>query len=254
MKRPPVLIILAAALSLAALGAGLYWRQRAKPPASSGARNAEATASLPPFSTKEPDRYQANRITTARSSDSGHAEQANVDRVFIARDGDKRREDYDLGGVSISYLELGAARYALFPAQKIYVELNDDDQFVAPADLGAEFSPDRLLNESPVESHYELLGDEILDGRKTTRYRVTTANVTGTDSVKTETLIWIDQSLHLPLKSETKTAASGGFTSFITSLENVSENVDGAIFELPSGFRKVSAQEFERQLRIAQGL
>lgn len=249
MKRPPVLIILVAALSLAALGAGLYWRQRTKPPASSGTRNAESTKSLPPFSTKEPERYQANRITTTRRSESGQAEQANVDRVFIARDGDKRREDYDLDGVSISYLELGAARYALCPARKIYVELNDADHFMAPAALGAEFSPDRLLNEAPVSSHYELLGDEILDGRKTTRYRVTTANVTGTESVKTETLIWIDQSLHLPLKSETKVAASGGLSSFTTSLENVSEKVNGSIFELPSDFRKVSAQEFERQLR-----
>jgi hypothetical protein len=252
-KRPPALLILVAALAVAALGAGYYWRYyRQKPPASRATANAEGTSSLPPFETKEPQRYQATRITTSRRTESGAAqEQTDVSRVAIARDGDKRREDYDLDGLSISYLELSAARYALLPAQKIYADLNNEDEIEIPANLAAEFSPDRLLNESLAESRYELLGKEILNGRSTTRYRVTTTNVTGTDAVKTETLIWIDQSLHLPLKAETVVSQNGDQTSFTTELQNLSEDVSAVIFELPSDFRKVSAKEFERQLRSA---
>ena len=252
MKRTPALILMVAAVALATLGAGLYWRHRQKTRTAPAAPRAETTSSLPPFSTKEPQRYQANRITSSRSSEPGTQDQTDVSQVFLARDGDKRREDYDLDGLSISYLELPGARYALLPSQKIYTDLNEAEEGGLPADDDAEFSPDRLLNESPVESVYELQGPETINGREATKYRVTTTNATGTDSVKTETKIWIDQALQLPLKSEMMVSGNGIQSIVTTELQNLSVEVPGAVFELPADFRKVSAKEFERQLRTAR--
>ena len=58
----------------------------------------KSTFTTPPFSTKEPDRYQAIRITsfseTANNEDSSSSQS---NQVLIARDGERRREEYSSG-------------------------------------------------------------------------------------------------------------------------------------------------------------
>jgi hypothetical protein len=162
-----------------------------------------------------------------------------------------RREDYDFDGVVISYLELAGRRLALLPSQKIYAELGAGEDVEIPANLSAEFSPDRLLNETPSQTKYEKLGSEILNGRKAIKYRVTNDDPTDQNSQKTETLIWIDETLQLPLRSETLATADGDQASFTTELQNLSENVEAAVFALPGDYRKVSAKDFEQELRKA---
>ena len=63
-----------------------------------------------------------------------------------------------------------------------------------------ELSPDQLLNEAHAPATYEKLGTETLAGRTTTKYRVVV--VTGTES-QNETLMWIDEALGMPVRSET---------------------------------------------------
>jgi hypothetical protein len=251
-KRSPALLILIAALAIAAVATGVYWRrQRQKPPRGEGAVTNPAS-SLPPFGTKEPLRYQALRITTSGRFESGAAVASPLTtRVSIARDGDKRREDYDFDGVVISYLELAGRRLALLSSQKIYVELDAGEDLEIPANLSAEFSPDRLLNEAPSQTKYEKMGSEVLNGRKTIKYRVTNDDPTDSNSRKTETLIWIDETLQLPLRSETVATTDGEQANFTTELQNLNENVDATVFILPDDFRKVTAKDFEQELRQA---
>jgi len=248
-KRSSIALIVVSTLAVGALGAGVYWRRhrqktQTRPEA---ARNPPPTNG-PPFSTKEPRRYQATRITTSQTPGS----QPNVSRVTIIRDGDRRREEYDLDGLSIIYLEHPDAKYSLFPAEKIYADLNGEEEIATPSDLTTEFSLDRLMNESPVESHYEMLGTETLNGRMVTKYRVTLTSSAGTVSGKTETLIWIDQALQMPLKSETIVMEEEGQTRFTTELQNVTVDVSAVAFDLPADFRKVSAKEFEHYVRQAK--
>jgi hypothetical protein len=251
-KRSPALLILIAVVAIAAVGAGVYWRrQRQKPPRAEPVAT-NPTSSLPPFGTKEPLRYQAVRVITSGRSEPGAAVASPAtSRVSIARDGDKRREDFDFDGVVISYLELSGRRLAVLPSQKIYAELGAGEDVEIPANLSAEFSPDRLLNEAPSQTKYEKLGSEVLNGRKAIKYRVTNDDPTDQNSRKTETLIWIDETLQLPLRSETLASTDGEKASFTTELENLNENVDASVFNLPDDYRKVSAKDFESELRKA---
>jgi hypothetical protein len=239
-------------VAIAAVGTGVYWRRlRQKPPRTERAATAP-TSSLPPFGTKEPLRYQAVRITTSSRSEPGAAVATPATtRVSIARDGDKRREDYDFDGVVVSYLELSGRRLAVLPSKKIYVELDAGEDVDIPPNLSAEFSPDRLLNEAPSQTKYEKMGSEVVNGRKAIKYRVTNDDATDQNSRKTETLIWIDETLQLPLRSETLATTDGEQASLTTELENLNENVEASVFNLPDDYRKVSAKDFESELRKA---
>ncbi|MEP6708230.1 MAG: hypothetical protein ABJC05_11960 [Pyrinomonadaceae bacterium] len=251
LKRHRARWIIFATVVLLALGGLIYWTQhRQKRPPPAGSSQLAQVFTVPPFATKEPERYQATRISTSSNMASGSdATQASSSRILIARDGAKRREDYDLGGFSVSYLELPPAHYALLPSQKIYADLNNESGADRETELPPEFSPDRLLNQSLSESRYEVVGSEVVNGRATTRFRVTSTNVGEPNSLKSETLIWVDQSLGLPIRSETTIAEEGSRVKFTTQLQNITENVDSKLFELPVEFRKVSYGEFERQLR-----
>jgi hypothetical protein len=65
------------------------------------------TSSTPPFATKEPERYQATRVITTSQSVETVSEGGAESQTFIARDGDKRREDYESNaGEKVYYLQL----------------------------------------------------------------------------------------------------------------------------------------------------
>lgn len=190
-------------------------------------------SSLPPFQTKEPERYQATRVVTS-SADAGGASQ-----TFIARDGERRREEYETGeGRGVAYLELPEARYVLLPAKKLYAELKTETGRGAP--VPPDFSPERLLNESRPETVYERLGEENLDGRQTVKYRVT---VRDAGRAPVETLIWIDERLGMPVRSETTSPGA----RVTMELRDVKETVDAGLFELPPDYKRVAPEEIFAQ-------
>src|ERR1043165_2521710 len=82
------------------------------------AGGADDTATAPPFQTREPERYQCTQVITWVA---GAANQPADERsIFIARDGDKRREDYEiLQGVKLTVLWLPEGSYTLYPAKKL---------------------------------------------------------------------------------------------------------------------------------------
>jgi len=200
----------------------------------------------PPFATKEPERYQAVRIIT---SSDGAGESATDSRTFIARDGDRRREDYESSaGEKISYLQRPEGIYVLLPAKKLYAELKPETggaEGDKAASVPPDFSPNKLLNETRPESHYEKLGAETLNGRSTMKYRVTVRGKTGAGrEVTTESLVWVDESLGMPVKSETTSTGGVSTGARITmELRDIKETIDAGLFELPPDYRKVEARE-----------
>jgi len=261
MKAGRLILLVLLACALSAAAALTYKRWPGLKPAvkreQSNNSNQQLFSSLPPFSTKEPNRYQATRIITTDDNEAGAATPRET-RVLIARDGDRRREDYDSDAdFRTSYLETPAGTFILLPTRKVYADLNS-----AAADLvlptqqydernDAAFSAERLLSKTPGQTRYEKMGVEQRNGQLTTKYRVTSAGPTGTESA-TETLIWIDETLGMAIRSETSSANGSQHVKLATELREIKLQVDPKQFELPKDYKLVAYSEFLNQWRQTQ--
>lgn len=166
----------------------------------------------------------------------------------MARDGDKRREDYEIvKGVQFTVLLLPEGSYMLYPAKKIYAEIGADggSRPNARQSVPPDFSADKLVNASRMGASYEKLGAEELNGRTVTKYRVTTRGQAGQT---TETIIWVDESLGMPIKSEstTKSEASGE-SRYTVEYKDIKLEADPSLFLLPKDYKKVSQEEIQRE-------
>src|SRR5687767_11972180 len=89
------------------------------------------STSVPPFSTREPDSYQATRVTTfteATPEQIDVAASQRTTRVMLARLGEQRREEYEAGPIgTIVYLENAVGRFVLLPQAKLYADANEAD-------------------------------------------------------------------------------------------------------------------------------
>ena len=108
------------------------------------------------------------------------------------------------------------------------------------------------MNEAIDKTSYEKLGVEKLNDRLTTKYRVTSvAPSTGTES-RTVTLIWIDEALGMPVRSETASADADHQAKLTTELRDIKLQVDPKLFELPNDYKQVAYSEFLDQWRQAR--
>jgi hypothetical protein len=240
-------------LVLTIAGAGTSCkRTRVEPAANSNTANAaDNTVTTPPFSTREPERYQWTRVITGSAGgEAGATAQPQVSQsVFMARDGDRRREDYEiLRGVKLTVLRLPEGSYTLYPAKKLYAEIGGAGgaQSVAPKNVPQDFSADKLVNASRTGARYEKLGSEDVAGRTTTKYRVTTK---GSQSGETaETIIWIDESLGMPVKSESTTRSeAAGESKYTVEYRDIKLEADASLFVLPKDYKKVSQEEIQKE-------
>lgn len=212
------------------------------------------TSTTPPFSTKEPERYQARMVTAGSLGDNSNIPGMSLLKareVLIARDGERRRMDAEPSpGMKMSFLQLPSGTYVLVPEKKIYAEFAPPGGAARTQALSSDFSPDKLLNQFAGGARYEKVGAEDLNGRATMKYRVTLTGKTGeAKNATTESLIWIDDALGMPVKSET-TVTGGGMNGvkFSMELRDIKQDVDQSLFELPSDYRKVDYKEILRQI------
>ena len=195
-------------------------------------------SSTPPFQTKEPERYRATRIVTITSSTG----EAVVTKTSIARDGDLRRHESETNSKLVAYLDIPEGRFVLLPDDKVYADLAAEAGVSTNED---EITPDRLLHTDAESSSYQKLGSEVIGGRNSTKYRVVVNSSTAGNVTRSETLIWIDEALNMPVRSETK---SSDGTRITTELTDISLDVDKRIFQVPEGYEKVAFTEFRKRL------
>jgi hypothetical protein len=209
-------------------------------PAEPATPQEQSFTSTPPFKTSEPEKYRAERVFTFTSNEGT----STLTKTLIARDGDLRREEIETAGHKIVLLENSQTRTVLMTDAQIYAEVGLGTSIVGVTeDTGS--SPERLLHEdSPLTSSYEKLGVEPVDGRTATKYRVVVNNSAGNNVSKLETLIWIDESLGMPIRSESNSEGR----QIVMALTNIALTVDESLFRIPEGYKKVAVEEITQRL------
>jgi outer membrane lipoprotein-sorting protein len=218
-------------------------KTQTEPANTESASSETVVSSTPPFQTKEPERYQATRIITVRTA-SG---ETLVTKTTIARDGDMRRNESETASKRVAYLDLPEGRFVLLLDDKVYADLAADTGVSMSEDDSV--TPERLLHTETGTTSYQKLGTEVVGGRNSNKYRIV-VNSSGAGNVSTteilsETLIWIDQSLNMPIRSET---ASPDGTRITTELTDVVLDVDKRLFQVPEGYEKIAFSEFRKRL------
>jgi len=201
-------------------------------------------STTPPFKTKEPEQYSATR-TIATFAPNG---EKLVESKLIGRDGLMRREESTSGQTRIVYLDSPDGRFILWPEQKIYAA-QEGDWATPPPSETEEDSPDRLLHIEPSVTTYQYLGTDTVAGRDTAKYRVV-VNSSPTENVNAnETLIWIDNTLNMPIKSEMK---SRDGVVVVTELTDIKVPPDKQLFQIPAGYEKIPFSALQKQLKARE--
>lgn len=203
------------------------------------ANPSEVVSHTPPFQTKEPERYRAVRTLTTVTADG-----EKVTKDELARDGELRRDESELDGRRVVYLYLPEATFILLPQEKVFAEATNVAHG-APRD-DSESSPDRLLHTEPISTTYQSLGAESVNGRSTQKYRVVVNSSPGANVSGNETVIWIDETLQMPIKSETKSTNGARSTM---ELSQIVLDVEPSLFRVPEGYEKISFTELRKRLQ-----
>lgn len=193
---------------------------------------AEPLKSAIPFSTKEPDVYQAEIVTI----DAGGVEE----KTFAAKNGANQLLITNFQGkTETAFLQIGANRNVLLaPRQKIYAE--DESSAAAKNDGLNDFLKVELINRK-TDARFERLGAE----NNLEKYRATLD-----DASNSEIIIHVDANLGLPVRQEFYSVGGEQKTLILTvELRNFNLQAEAGIFEIPKNYRKVSPTEFRETMR-----
>ena len=197
-------------------------------------------SSTPPFQTKEPERYSAVRTITAVSAEG----QTVVTKTAVARDGESRRHESAVGSRTVVYLDVPEGKFVLLPDEKVYANATDESRISAdPNEEGLESSTDALLHTDAESTTYQKMGNEVIGGRNTNKYRIVVNSTAPANVSQSETLMWIDEALQMPIRSETK---SDG-THITMEISEIKLDVDKSLFTIPGDYRKVTFTELRRK-------
>jgi outer membrane lipoprotein-sorting protein len=224
IRRRKALICLLALLVVASC------RGQNDSPVTNNASSDTIISATPPFKTKEPERYRATRTITSVTDGK-----TKVTTYTIAKDGELRRFEAEFGSKKMIFMDLPEGKLVLFPDEKVYADQLGELPSGSPYE--DESSPEKLLHTDTSNSSYQKLGTEAISGRNTEKYRVVVNEVNGGNVSSSETLIWIDEALGIPIKSETK--SSDGSRSTM-ELSNISLEVDKNLFQVPNDYKKIS--------------
>lgn len=180
-----------------------------------------------PFSTKEPEQFQAEIVVTANETER---------RTFIARNGANRRYDFNAGAKNqVTNLQTDK-NYLISTERKIYAETGAAQN--GSADDWENFLTTEWLNENHEASVEKL---ETVDNL--TKYRVRLG-------AASEIMISVDEQIGLPVKQEFYSVSGEQKTLvYAVELRNLKLKTDENLFAVPTDFRRVSAEEFRKMLR-----
>lgn len=199
-------------------------------------------STTPPFQTKEPQRYRAMRTITITTPNG----ETVVTKTWVARDGERRRNESETASKRVIYLDLPDGRFVLLPDEKVYADVAGDPSLSSNNDEDqSEISSERLLHSDSSTSSYQKLGNEQIAGRNSQKYRVVVNSSDAANVSQSETLIWIDEALNMPIRSETSSTDGARVTM---ELSEIALEVDDAAFRVPEDYEKIAFSELRKRL------
>ena len=178
-----------------------------------------------PFSTREPDVYQARMVISA-----GGTERA----AFIARNGARRRCDYNAGSESEWTWLKTDKEYLILPAKKSYAEKP------VRTEKGL---PSSQLDSLTVEWLNIKAGSKFTDLGTENGLRKFSAKLDQSDV--SEILLFIDEATGLPVRQEFYSIAGDRRDlAYAVELRDIKLEAADDLFTIPKGFRKISPEEF----------
>jgi hypothetical protein len=198
-----------------------------------------------PFSTKEPARYQAEIVISFPAGDSA-AEQ----KYFTARDGEKRRTDYEFSaGETLVLLEGPDNKtIVLLPQKKCSAEDKTRPAAASPGESFSEFLTTEWLAEK-LPANFEDLGKEEINGRALGKFRVRFEKTGSVESVS-EAIVWVDEEIGMPVKTEFYSLKDGRQVNKVTAeFRNLKLSVEPGIFDVPADCQNIPAKEMQKILR-----
>jgi hypothetical protein len=206
-----------------------FWQNLANTNTTPGSEHFPEDKSDLPFSTREPDVYQARIVVTA-----GGQEQVK----FVAKNGAKRRCDYDAGEKGTAIWLRTDKDYLLLPDKKIYAEEEDQGGGnPAPSAAVDSLTVERLNNR--LASGFEDLGTE--NGLRKFRAKLD-------ESAVSEVLLFIDEGSGLPMRQEYySTGGEGRELVYSFEVRDLRLEAGDDLFTIPKDYRKVTLDEFRRQ-------
>jgi hypothetical protein len=210
---------------------------------------------------KEPDKYTATMVVTAAAS--GQQQQAGKTEIKVARNGADRRYSVHVPVLGeVIFLDKADKRYLIVPSRKQYAELTPE---LLGFDAGRAMTPGQMVAYVSRQQGVELVGDETLNNRPATKYRVAGRTRTSTQAgeVAGESFIWVDKETGLPLRVEGFGQSTGNVEGFsgaraVVETRDLKTEANPSDFELPPDFKKLTPEELRQQtqalVQFAQGL
>ena len=202
-----------------AMAAGCSWFGQGEK-AASASPVIEPPKSDVPFETKEPDTFQADFVTSAGAVET---------RVHYAKKGTNWRAD--------TFDKERLSRSIVTTDKQVHIDHRSKTYAEAPSDGGPADRPafvndltQTLLNQKE-HAKFEKLGT---DG-PLERYRVTV------EGSSTPFVIAYDPSIRMVTRQEPEASPPGGF---VFEMRGLTLEVSDDTFKLPSGYRKITWQEF----------
>jgi hypothetical protein len=219
----------------------------------SGSTSADSNGSTnprEPIYAKEPDQYSETISITVEPTGQDKKVAVPPLQFDFARLGSDRRAAFQLPGLGqVIYLEHSGLKYIVLPARNQYLELDQ-------ATLGVELPRLSLMTPTAVVEHlkssakYYKLGAEDVNGRPAIKYRFTgKLDTQGGAGLDTDSTVYLDETTGLPVRAEIVGSTPGGAGARVTlQMSNVQLVPDRAAFDVPIGFRKVTAAELRQQI------
>ena len=116
--------------------------------------------------------------------------------------------------------------------------------------MSNESSPDRLLHTEPISTTYQRIGVESVNGRNTQKYRVVVNSSTSANVSGSETVVWVDEVLQMPIKSDLKSVDG---TWWKMELTDIALEVERSVFRIPEDYKKIAFSELRARLKKDDG-